>query len=252
MPGKILSLNCQSNTLEDALGSFLKRTTAKEEYDVLLLQEACASTIAHLDDIAHEYQHVVSPKQAEENEIHLLVHNKHAISSIVYEPVCGEHRTTYGALAAELYLNGTEPLVVTSVYLPAGAFPTRPVWRMQGIRGVNDMMRRHFGDASAIVAGDLNTGFPGEYSAAVRILEDASLKNISEHLGDTIDSRYTYFPDRPIISGSLQTLARFNIGFKFKLDHVYASTALLEKRDVSCALLPDRVSDHSGITITLN
>ena len=250
MSGRILTLNCQRNML-DELGPFLKQITLQEHYDVLLLQEASASVLSHFDTFSHNYVPVMSLEQPEESEVRILVHKKHTILENVYESVHGGRGNMYGALAVHILLNGTEPLAVTSVHLPAGIFPKHVAKRMKGTKAIGNMMRAHFENIPALIAGDLNTGFPGEYAAASRILKRTFFTNMSDYLGNTIDSRFTHFDDRPFVSNLFKTLAQLNISIRLKLDHVYANAALLEKHRVSCSLLPDRVSDHSGIEITL-
>lgn len=237
---RVLNLNCQ-HAYQPSFSSFFKETLAVRAYDILLLEEADKNVCALIT--GSEYAIVDFAEGTSWPKV--LVRKDHVLAGSFTLPFENDEIPAYGASFAEVSIAG-ETVVFGVTHLRAG-FSARK--RMEQAILLKKTIRERYNGKPLLLAGDLNTGFPGEYSTIKHIFAP-ELVNVSEHLGSTIESRYA--EDSPFLASKLAVVfGRLGVNLRLKLDHVYASRELLAKGEVTCRKLTERVSDHSGIEISL-
>lgn len=237
---RVLNLNCQ-HAYQPSFSRFFKEALAARTYDIYLLEEANESVRALIT--GSEYTIVDFAEGTSWPKV--LIRKDHVLIDSFTLPFENDEIPAYGVSFAEVSIAG-EAIVFGVTHLRAGFSAPK---RREQAELLKETIRERYSGKPLLLAGDFNTGFPGEY-VLMKYLFAPELLNVSEHLGPTIESRYAE-DSRFFASKMAVTLGRLGVNLRLKLDHVYASRELLAKVSTTCGKLAERVSDHSGVEIAL-
>lgn len=251
---KILSLNCQKD-YQPALGGFLRATLAAGAYDFLLLQEADDAVLAHMQDCrGYKVLTATDERLGKQSMLcivyretfALIAHEIQSFAGMRFDPVAGYKHLGFGILSARYVCDGTE-YCVGSTHLHAGIHAKV---RIQELPYVKEQMVRMSANAPAVFGGDFNFGYPWELPRAIRFFTP-EFYCLTRRLGGTLDSRYSEYCDH-LPNKIAHALARLGLSVKLRTDHFFVSRTLAVSADISCRVLPDRVSDHSPVEFSFN
>ena len=248
---KILSLNCQRG-YQPGLEGFVRSVLQKELYDFLLLQEVDARVRGYLEHPSYKAVRIFNEEAEEESEVCIVYRHAHELrdsglqsfSSMRNDPWRGFRHPSFGLVWGDFMIDGT-PFRLGSVHLHSG---------VDSRARLNELDKAKIclleGESTPVViAGDFNAGFPGEAAKMARMLAP-EFAWTSKDIGPTLDSRYSenvpHLPNR-----IAAFLALFNIRISLRTDHVLISSEASKRYAVQCRVLPDRVSDHSPVELSL-
>jgi endonuclease/exonuclease/phosphatase family metal-dependent hydrolase len=232
---KILSLNCQK-AYRPELAGFLRRALSDETYDCLLLQEA---TDAVLPLLAHPSYALVA-----RNGLAVAYRSSFRLLKTEFEQFDG---FPFGILLLRLSMEGREA-AVGSIHAHSGLRPS--VRRADAARMKAIVLRSSQRCALTVFGGDFNLGFPGEVSRIEGILSP-EFASATKSVGPTLDSRFV--EENPALTNrAARLLASFGVNLSFRVDHVFIDAQTAGDSVVSARALPDRVSDHRPVEVTLS
>lgn len=249
---KILSLNCQ-NGFNPNLLPFLRATLAGGAYDFLLLQEFTSELSDAIGPDLDGYRllHPYNDEKGDHNHLAILYRAAYALRQERLVPLPDLHPRIVRPLTFGLLLGtfraGGEDIRIGSIHLHSGL---RARVRRKGLSIIRDALIADAGDAPTVLGGDCNFGLFWERRSGKKIL-GFDFEPVSYHLPPTLDSRYTE-PAVRIMNRTVALLRKYDIGIRVSTDHFFVSQSLLETSSADCRVLPDRVSDHSPIELTLS
>lgn len=247
---KILDLNCQKS-YNPNLKDFLRRNIASGEYDFILLQEADAKVLPIIKDGAYQLLGAVNPDNGIQSHICMLYRNNFKLESSDF--VSFSKMNKQFALRGEpgfllgVFDVGTKKMVVASAHQHPG------LWfkiRARELRMIKNKVSIYLnGNIPVIFGGDFNLCFPWECGHATKVFApeffDATAK-----IDATLNSLYTE-PGNRIDSKIGNILAACGIGVKFKTDRIFIDENTAKQHKITTCILPDRVSDHSPVEISI-
>jgi endonuclease/exonuclease/phosphatase family metal-dependent hydrolase len=152
-----------------------------------------------------------------------------------------DRKNTKGLLCGR-FSRGEESISVGSVHQPAQAWPGA---RRVSARIIRDFFAKRPG--AAVVAGDFNTGFPGENQALARILSER-FTWLTPHVGPTCFWRR--------LESTMNTYTRIGqfvgrwLDIRLPIDHAFATRELAQNMRVSARKLPEfEASDHLPVVV---
>ncbi len=250
---KILDLNCQK-AFQPGLPDFLQRALASETYDIFLLQEVNDDVYSLLSHPAYTFIQAFNTQTDQPSQTCIghrisstcVESGFHEFASFRNDPVRGFKHPAFGMSWADISIDA-ETIRFVSIHLHSGI--DSHIRLVELARAKEVLLKNVQPSMPIIIAGDFNAGFPWELRNIASALAP-KLHWANEHLGPTLDSRYSenaaHIPNR---IGFF--LAKFNIAIRLRTDHVYMDQKTAKTYTINCSILPDRVSDHSPIEITL-
>jgi len=247
---KVLSLNCQKN-YNSSLRDFFHGLFATSQYDVFLLQEATDEVIDIIPDDCN-YQLVRHQNGGLwgltailfNNQHYTLVDSGYQSFDFVYKEDQRLGHISYGATFARLQ-RGKEYILVCSMHLPAGlSSQIRRNCLQEAKKYI--LQNSEFND-QIIFGGDCNFGFPGEYISTSCEMSPEFI-HVTRNIEPTLDSYYTEHLNY-ITSHVAYVLRMFGLSIKLRTDHFFTDAQTGEH--CAFAVLPDRVSDHSPIELSV-
>jgi len=247
---KILSLNCQKG-YQTGLKGFLRRVLEEKKHDFLLLQEVDSRVIPLLQSPDYKIVRASNQETGQESYLCIVYRGSYTVRETGFksfatmrkDPVHGFKHPCPGILWADIDI-GPEVFRVASIQLHSGLD--------RGVRLAElKLGKDSIGGVSTktLLAGDFNSGFPGERKKMAGILTP-EFEWASENLGPTLDSRYS--ENVAHITNRVAALLGFlNIGVRMQIDHVFVNQMLTKTSRTKCSVLPDHVSDHSPVEIDL-
>jgi len=248
---KFLNLNCQHG-LQRELKDFLHCSLNTKAYDFLILQEVNDRVLTFLRD--DEYQLIRAFNEETERDTELCIvyqrtYNLRKIgfksfSSMRQDPVYGYKHPCMGLLWADFEIEN-KLFRVATIHLHSGI--DRHV-RIAESRLAKKLLLNEI-PVVTILAGDFNAGLPFE---RIRLAQTLSPEFtwMTKNLNPTLNSRYSenvaHLPNRIAALFNF-----FNLGIKLRTDHIFVDHQTAVTNTVECSILPDRVSDHSPVEITL-
>ena len=247
---RILSLNCQKGYRSEIV-TFFATVCAEETYNFLLLQECTEDLIETLQPVLGKYSLVTASHPETHKQSLLVIVYKSTWRLLVHEliPMPNLHPRiiqpeTFGILTA-VFEKDDAHIRVGSTHLHPGF---RSSVRRAGMQYIKSALLLP-ADVPTIFGGDCNFGLFGERKNARRILAPEFVP-VSYWLPPTLDSRYSE-PHPNIINSTAVWLAKYGISVKLHTDNFFVSRTLTETAKITCDVLPDRVSDHLPITLSL-
>jgi endonuclease/exonuclease/phosphatase family metal-dependent hydrolase len=169
-----------------------------------------------------------------------------SFSSIKKTPVLGFKHPSFGMLWADFEIDGKTTRFVTT-HLHAGINPKA---RIAEVRLAKKILLAESPVWRTILAGDFNTGFPGEQTQMTHALAPEFIWSTKE-IGPTLNSRYS--EKTANLPNRIATLLnKFNIGIQLQTDHVFVNQQTKKDNHIECSKLSDRVSDHSPVEFIIN
>ena len=162
------------------------------------------------------------------------------------DPVVGYKHSTYGSLLARF---GSEKgsYHIGSVHLHSGIDANVRFRQIQRIK--NQVLSAREKDEPIVFGGDCNFGLPGERRRAMRFLSP-EFTCVSRDIGPTLDGRYSenvaHLPNR--IGAVCRML---HVPARLRTDQLFVDADSAHDLSWKCGTLPDRVSDHSPVVLTL-
>jgi endonuclease/exonuclease/phosphatase family metal-dependent hydrolase len=248
---KILSLNCQQG-YNPALKDFLYRIFNAGSYDFVLLQEADGKVLSYLDHPSYRLVRSFNDETGKDSLLYIAYQAKYfpistGFKSFAYarkDPVLGFKHPAYGLLWADFKIE--EKIIrIASIHLHSG---TDRQARLNELQVAKELL---LGGApsSVIFGGDFNAGFPSERTNMAQALLPEFMW-ATKDIGPTLNSRYTEnWPHLPNRIAAF--LSIFNMGIKLRTDHFFVDRESLKANTAHCSILPNRVSDHSPIELTV-
>ncbi len=246
---KILTLNTQK-AYQSSFNDFLTRVLKEGRYDFILLQEATAQIVSMVAEISSEYK-ILNPFDSEFGEsTHecIIYKNNFVLEETVFISFTkfGKQNLLRGwGFLAGVFNKGGETLLVGSAHLHPGINRKKRLEQVRIIK--NEILKHQVG--RVIFAGDFNTGLPLEIRGHENTLCPEFVR-VTKTLCATLDSRYTEKVPFGVVRVA-NFLASIGISIKLKADHVYVDRNTTEKSAITARLLPDRVSDHLAIEVSL-
>lgn len=251
---RILSLNCQRG-YQPGLKDFLQKILKSSEYDFLLLQEFGKEVPTFVQEFEdYKLLQVLNTDVGElsqtcilyRKQYELLEQNFIPFAKMRRDPVMGFKHATFGSLMVRFDIGGKK-ILVGSMHLHSGI--DRKVRRAQ-IQKIKEQVLSLKEDGDKVVfGGDCNFGLPRERIRAERVMA-LEFACVTGGLGPTLDGRYS--ENVPHLPNRIAALLGF-LGIPTPLwtDHLFVDAKTAEENNITCRVLPDRVSDHSPIEITL-
>ncbi len=248
---KILTLNCQK-AYQPGFEDFFKRVLNEDYYDFLILQEVNnkVGVIFKETNSSYKILNQFDPDIGEESHVCIIYKCNFVLKGRLFHSfakfIPKMSPRGWGFITG-VFMADNSPVVISSIHLHPGI---KSSTRMKEVRIIKEKMQKYSDkEYPVILAGDFNSGFPGEISKAEATLAPQFVR-INKNLGPTLDSRYT--EKSPFfITKVANFLAALGISIKFRADHIYVNESLAEAESVSCKLLLDRVSDHYPIEVTI-
>lgn len=247
---KILSLNTQK-AFQPSLSPFLKRTIDGGLYDFILLQEANERVLPLVCNVgAYRLLEAFDEVFSAPSHLSIIYRDTFELkdSSLdsfgLMHPSLSLQHAGFGILLGTF---GTPQgdIKAGTVHLHSGL---RPAVRMKEVRTLKDrMLREHAGNIPLVFGGDFNLGLPGEVIHACDVLSPQFVAT-TRYLGPTLNSRYSE-PHPNIVNTSAVFLAKFGMGVSLKTDHFFVDVETAKRSEAH--ILPDRVSDHSPLELTI-
>jgi hypothetical protein len=247
----LLTLNCQKAYHPD-FSNFLEQTLSSEKYDFILLQEVTVTIIAIITSATSSYK-ILNPFDSileDTTGVCVLYKQEFALK----DPFLLSFAKTYRKISPAawgcvggIFTREGEHCVIASVHLHAGI---KMHIRMKELKLIKRMLDGYSHNNTMIVfGGDFNTGFPRELAIAKKIFSPLFVRT-NKNLGTTLNSRYT--EKAPFVLNKISIfLAKFGIGFTFRTDHFFIDTKTFDMKKISCAILPDRISDHNPVELLI-
>lgn len=247
----LLTLNCQKG-YNPHFSSFVRDLMKRAEFDILLLQEVSDTVAATIQRGAKAYTLLRpwNPLSRLGAQTAVLYRSSFTLLSSQFCPVArilGERSASreFGMTAAVVatpeYRDG---ILVASVHAHSN-FHT--AWRAREVRYFKQRLLT-MSKSRTLIGGDFNTGFPWERLHHSMILSP-QFTLATSRCGPTYESQYLE-PSTTLNRIALAGAALLGANLRLVLDHIFLTPDLgAQLRE--CALLPDRVSDHSGIMIKL-
>lgn len=248
----VLSLNCQNGFNRNLL-PFLGDTLRRGAYDFLLLQEFTSELSSAIGPSLDGYRllHPYNDEKEDHNHLAIVYKSEHALLGERLVPLPDLHPRIVRPLTFGLLLGtfraGGETIRLGSIHLHSGL---RARVRRKGLSIVRDALIADAAEVPTVLGGDCNFGLFWERRSGKKIL-GFDFVPVSYDLPPTLDSRYTE-PAVRIMNRTVALLRRYDIGIRVSTDHFFVSRSLLASRETSCRVLPDRVSDHSPVELTLS
>lgn len=248
----ILILNCQMG-MQAGLGKFLERAFAGGQYDFLLLQETTEEILSPLRGMPYRFLEAFNPDMGSRNQLTIAYRDSFTFRedfflsfSRLHDDLVAEHgHPAFGFLCGRFEVHG-KTLVMGSLHLRTGMYASV---RSREMAHVKKEVLRFAGEDPFIFGGDCNFGVPGERRANIRRLAP-EISCITPDIGGTLDSRYSEYADHLPYKIS-RVLAQFGIGIKLRADNAFSDAATARNSKISYRILPDRVSDHSPIELSI-
>lgn len=244
----ILSLNTQKG-YHPTLSAFLRDTLNSNKYDFLLLQEAIPAVRAMVQGIP---TYSVLEIAGKETQLAIVYRSTFTLKQSALEVFESLHPSpypyppAYGVLLGTFEVGNTT-VQIGSVHLHSGMRPQ--MRRAQLLRLEKRIAQERIPGGLTLFGGDFNFGLMGEIENARKIFTPA-FSLITNELGPTLDSRYS--EPYPNITNTVATfLGRFGVSLKFRTDHFFVDTETRKRVNLSCGILPNRVSDHSPVELSL-
>jgi hypothetical protein len=251
---RVLSLNCQRG-YQPGLEDFLHKTLGSENYDFLLLQEFAKEVPSFVQGFgSYELLRMPNTDVGELSQTCILYRKQYEIldrnfipfAKMRRDPVMGFKHATFGSLLARFTI-GESSVVVGSTHLHSGM--DRKVRARQVEKIKSQVLSLTRAGDHVIFGGDCNFGLPGERVRAEHVLAPEFICATSR-LGPTLDGRYSenvpHLPNRVA-----RVLGFFGIKTPLWTDQVFADAKTVASHEIYCRVLPERVSDHSPVEITL-
>ena len=249
---KLLSLNCQKAyqpNFYEAFADIIERDT----YDFLILQEITGEVYAWLTTLSG-YTFISCENPDTRSQSHLVIgfrdgisyKEHHLVSFIPFLPDSSTKpwSSSHGLLTA-LFMYEGAPVTIGSMHLHAGLDTTIRKKELSAVKSFIDTI-----DTPILFGGDCNFGFPGELKGACSEFGE-NFGCITHAVGPTLDSRYT--ENSASIPNKVSLfLSTFGLGIRLKTDHIFVDKGTLSTKEVSCRVLPDRLSDHSPLEFELH
>jgi len=248
----VLTLNCQKAYHPD-LKNFIDRVLSSNMYDFILLQEVTPIVIAMITETASSYK-ILNPFDSilEENTgVCVLYRDVFTPTDPLFLSFAriNQKMSPRGwGFVGGIFTLGEQSYLVGSVHLHPGLNISI---RMKELRLVKEMIKGYLPKGfPIIIGGDFNVGFRRELVIAKKIFLPEFVR-VTKKLGTTLNSRYT--EKEPYMLNKISVfLAKFGIGFTFRTDHFYLDSKTPGILMVDCRILPDRVSDHNPVELTLS
>jgi endonuclease/exonuclease/phosphatase family metal-dependent hydrolase len=246
---KILSLNCQRG-YQKGLEGFLHNVLESKAYDVFLLQEVDDKVLSFLTHPSYVSAHVFNEEAQAESQVCILYRQDYKLlktgfqsfSSMRNDPLRGFKHPSFGFLWVDLIIEG-KAMRFGSIHLHSGIDRKARMAELNLAKEV--FLKEPY--TSAILAGDLNTGYPRESLHMARALGPEFIWE-SKNIGPTLDSRYSenvpHLPNRVA-----HFLGLFNIRIPLWTDHFFVDAKTAGTCILSCKVLPDKISDHSPVEL---
>lgn len=252
---RFLSLNCQRG-YQPNLKSFLQRTLAAKVYDFILLQEFAEAVPSFVRGVELYTILEIYDKQVKEvAQTCIIYKDTYQLLEKSYAPFTRMHRDpavrckhlTCGSLLAR-FRNGHESFLLGSVHLHSGIATKVRQLQVDSVKNQVTSLARS-GDV-VVFGGDCNFGLPGELGKAEQILSP-QFSCVTKGIGPTLDGRYSEnVPHLPNRVAAL--LGWIGIPTLLSTDHLFVDVQTADAYTLQSRVLPDRVSDHSPIELTLN
>ncbi|MCX6755938.1 MAG: endonuclease/exonuclease/phosphatase family protein [Candidatus Nomurabacteria bacterium] len=247
---KILTLNTQKAYQPD-FKNFIVNVLNRGEYDFILLQEVTSSVSDMIKTASSEYQMInpFDPELGEHTHGCVLYKNLFTlqkelfVSFAILEP--GFPRHGWG-FTGGVFNYGGKRIFVGSAHLHPGLRKKR---RMEQLKLVKEKVMAEFGAITVVFGGDFNFGMPGEISCSEKILSPEFVR-VTKGLGPTLDSRYTEKTSWGV-ARIANILAKLGISIRLRADHVYIDSLTVKSAPVRCRIVPDRVSDHLAVEVSI-
>jgi endonuclease/exonuclease/phosphatase family metal-dependent hydrolase len=249
---KILSLNTQK-AYNPNLAGFLKNTLESEEYDFVLLQEATEPVLNIVRNVGpYALLEAFSDEFQMQSHLSILYRNTFVLKDSTLfcygrtHPKVGLQHAGFGILLGTFNVDGRE-VHIGSVHLHSGI---RPGVRVEELH----LLKKHLfpytnNDSLVMFGGDFNFGFPGELRRACEILAPEFCCK-TRTLGPTLNSRYTELLPN-IVNKSAYYLKKIGLGISLRADHFFVNQRTAMQSNIVTHILPNRVSDHSPVELTL-
>lgn len=251
---RVLCLNCQKG-YHPAIKSFLESALASNLYDFLLLQEADEKIAAMIEGFGSSYKSLSRTNDEVQRMSHLRIMYRNDFELKDNNFISFANMNRLFAQKAELgFLTGTfvcngETITVGSVHLHPGISLRIRRKEMAMIKNKLATYTSTSLRTPMIFGGDFNSG-PSE-NAYIKKFFAPQFADTCLNIGPTLNSRYTERGPHHI-SKIANVLAKLGINITFKTDHILIDKATAEQCVASAVVLPDRVSDHSPIELTLS
>jgi endonuclease/exonuclease/phosphatase (EEP) superfamily protein YafD len=251
---KILSLNCQKG-YQPNLKDFIKEKLRGGVYDFLLLQETTAD-IRDFFESERSYAFVTAHNETSGEQSHqCIVHRREftphdlqyiSFASMHADPVLGYRHPNYGLLFG-VFEHKEKRLLIASMHLHSGVFPAD---RKKEITRIKEILKPFSQKANlVIVGGDCNFGLKREVLGAARILAP-ELVCVTNNIGGTLDSKYTEYLNQ-LTNKVAFYLAKVGVNLSLPTDHIFVDVRTSLTAAVSCKKLPDRISDHRPVEMSI-
>ena len=247
----ILTLNCQKGYRPE-LVPFLERTLGGGRYDLVLLQELHDRDAALVDAMNPEYRLLRARNEAFGGWSQVaILHRKEFLADNVefYDFVRFRKNNIYRPEFGVLLVRMETPqgkFVAGSMH--ANALLNPSIRKRELLFSKERIMEYNVGHLPVLFGGDMNSGLPWEPRRNNRLFAPEFL-NATSASGPTVDSRYV----EPVIMPNkiAANLGKVGIYHRMKVDHMYLDRATATTHITSCRALPDRISDHSPLEVTL-
>lgn len=249
---KFLSLNCQRG-YTTGLQDFLRDTLDVGAYDFLLFQEVDKKVLSFLQHPSYKLLRVFNQEVGQESELCVVYRRTYdltrqdfqSFASMRNDPWRGFKHPAFAILSGTFNVDG-KFIRVGSIHLHSGIDRQA---RLAELMKAKTLLLEN-SSMPIIFAGDLNAGYPGEAGRMATYLRPEFIW-VSQGLGPTLDSRYSenlpHLPNRIAAFLSL-----FNIRIPLWTDHFFANQTAAADQGMRCRVLPNRVSDHSPMELTVN
>lgn len=259
---RILTLNCGTKKESGSYGAehigglkdLLTGLLAGRRYDFILLQEYHEHFSGRLAPGLQDYQILTMPDEEAGvgSELAILYRKSFTLKEGRFHSFAGFRKKfnsrwpgIFGLLLGRFQTPAGEWVVGSTHLNPLLHFATRK----KEVRFVKKCLLQFAGSGiPLILGGDFNSGLPGEKARNDAILAPEFV-NATAGSGPTVDSRYVepvIWPNKLAVS-----LGRLGIVLRMKVDHIYIDRKTAMGHDIACKVLPDRVSDHSPVEVSL-
>lgn len=252
---KILSLNCQRGYHPHLpLREFLQKVFQQGEYDFILLQEFAKDVPSFVHQLGpYKLLKIYNGEVGEDSQVCVAYRCEYDLVASDFvnfvtkgpDPIVGITHSTFGLVCGR-FIAGDTKIVVGSLHLHAGMSRRVRKLQMQTIKECLGALQEP-GD-TVVFGGDCNLG-PREHGGIARLLGPEFVW-VSDGLPPTLDGWYSENVRRlPNRVGAL--LRFFGIPVRLWTDQIFVDEKTATRHQVACRVLPDRVSDHSPVELTL-
>ncbi len=249
---KLLTFNCQKDYTSRVLG-FIVETLRSGTYDFILFQELTSNVYEKIipgisnykflramnmstgswSDLAIAYRDTF--ELADSKFFDFTIVAKEQISRPSYGLLIGAFKSSRGMQSVgTLHMN---PGLNPGLRKKEGRFVKKCLLDYMQVSG-----------SPLVFGGDFNSGLPWENKRNERIFLPEFV-NCASSSGPTCDSRYV--EPTNFLNKLARALAVIGIHFRMKVDHFYVDRATLKQSSITCAVLPNIVSDHRPLEIVM-